>query len=125
MTVIFKEALPLSRKFNISPVPFLYSSLTKCYISCPDIKPLLLYLPLPPPSLYMSFTSTKLSMDKLSLQLLCLWVPELMGVSPDGGMGSPRWGGGVQILPYLSLSYLIPDIYWKYLTTWYYCLADR
>jgi len=31
-------------------------------------------------------------------------VPELMGVSPDGGLGSPRWGG---FRSSLILSYLI------------------
>ena len=29
---------------------------------------------------------------------------EFMGVSPDGGLGSPKWGG-LQILSYLILPY--------------------
>ena len=31
-------------------------------------------------------------------------MPELMGVSPDGGLGSPKWVS-LQILSYLILSY--------------------
>ena len=45
-------------------------------------------------------------MIPMILELMSWWAINLMGVSSDGGLGSPRLGG-FQILPCLILSYLI------------------